>query len=652
MYGYSLNKPLPEQNAETVRRLSMRWLRAADSHNVWAKQAKLNQNFKDGKQWTDEQIAAMIAAKRPYLTINRINALVRLISGYQRNNRMDIKYQPSNDGQSSDQIATLLDAIVKTECNRTDANWVDSEVFDDGIVTGRGWWDMRLDFTENDLGEIVLVAEDPFSVFVDPDCDDYDLTTSAYLQKSRWVSPDQIFCAFGKEAYEMTKNAVNNTVNSITGTVFGLGWEEDITPDRFFGLYGANNRMSWRDIWTMDFCDTANKRLRLLDTQTQVTSPQQCFVDLQTGDFQPIPDDWFKPENQYKIQKCLDYAASIGNQLIVGQRPVRRIRWTVTCGDLILHDSWSPYESYTLIPFFPDFRRGQTRGVVDDLIDPQREINKKRSSITEILNRSANSGWIYGDQALSAEQEENLRLNGSRPGINIKYKDGKDPPKRLEAGGYPQGLDRLEDKAALDLNVISGINESAMGQIDKVQSGRAIEARQRQAVLALQPYLDNFSRSKKLQGRKWLELIQNHYTEKRIFRITGEDGSLVQTAINQKAQNPMVPNAIERINDVTVGKYNVSVDETPMSVTFKEGQFAEALDILAKLGPVGEAALQSDPSLLISMSSLPQKDKWTQALQAGMAAQQQAAAAAIPGGPVQPGPATTPPPQITQGVTA
>ena len=204
---------------------------------------------------------------------------------------------------------------------------------------------------------------------------------------------------------------------------------------------------------------------------------------------------------------------------------------------------------------------------------------------------------------------------GSAPGVNVKYKGGenKEKPQRIEPGQYPQGLDRLEDKNSEDLNQISGINQSALGQLDTVQSGRAIEARQRQAVLSIQMYSDNFARSKEMQGRNSLSLFQKFYNEHRIFRVIGEDSQLATYEINKRQQTGM--NSMTRMNDITVGKYSVHVDEVPISATFKQAQFEETMLIIEKLGPIGMALAQTSPDLIIDQTSLPRKNDWKKALE-------------------------------------
>lgn len=627
--GYGLKgMQMPPQNDDIVRRLSWRWLRAARPHNEWASTAKLCVDFLEGNHWSEEEKSILRQMRRTALTLNMIAPLWRLVMGYQSSNRIDVSYLPTSDSASSEAVAEVLNNIFKSEANRCDLAYTDSDVFADGLTTGRGYWDVELCFDDNDLGEIAFKAADPFSKYIDPDTQSYDLSHpelgASYIQDTVWTNLDCINEKYGSDAAMAVQNVFGPGYQSAVLSYLG---ENEVSPKRFFGGYADDKDFStWSDVYYNDFIDEQAKQVRLLDSQYRVTKISPCFVDLETGDKEMIPEEWLaKPQI---IDKVMQYAEKRGNHLKIANRPVKRIRRTITCGDVMLFDKWSIYRDYTTVGFFPYFRRGKTRGMVEDLIDAQREANKKNSVLTDIVNRNANSGWMYEENTLDPEQEENLRLYGSSPGINVKYKrkEGSDKPSRIEPGGYPQGLDRLEEKASNRMFDLSGLNPSALGQLDRVQSGRAIEARQRQAVLSIQMYSDNFSRSKKMQGDKALAIFQKFYTEERIYRVMGEDSSLSITEINKKMTTG--DNAVLRLNDITVGKYSVHVDEVPISATFKQGQFEETMMIVEKLGPIGMALMQTNPGLIIDQSSLPRKQEWKKALEEAVAAQQAQAQAA------------------------
>lgn len=620
--------------------MSLRWMQCVGPHNKWAKIAKECTDFLEGNQWTEQEKAVMRQVRRTALTLNRVAPLWRLVMGYQSSNRLDTAFQPTSDSQSSEDVAKVLTALDKIEGNRMGLKYTDSDVFADGITSGRGFWDFRLCFENNDFGEITSSATDPFSVFIHPDTDLYDLERSPAIQKSVWTDIDTVNATYGSAAAQAVENLLSPTY---TSSILAFMGEQEYSPARFFGQYADDKALAnWSDVYQMDFIDRQAKRIRLLDSQYKITTITPCFVDLETGDKAAIPEEWLKPENHHRINIILEHAQKLNNPLKIVNRPVKRVRWTVTCGDVLIHDDWSPFDGYTTVGYFPYFRRGKTRGMIEDLIDPQREVNKKRSVMVDILNRNANSGWIYEENSLDAEQEENLRKYGSAPGVHVKWKrsgPNTDRPQRLEPGGFPQGLDRLEAKAVDDMFQISGINESALGQLDKVQSGRAIEARQRQAVLSIQMYQDNFSRSKGLSGEKRLNLYQKHYTEERVYRDIGEDSKMVQYEINKKMMTGS--NAVTRMNDITIGKYSVNIDEVPISATFKQAQFEETMMLLEKLGPVGMMLAQTAPDLIIDQTSLPRKEEWKEKL---MIAVQGAAAAAPPPEGAAPPEGGAPPP--------
>ncbi|WOF74144.1 portal protein [Parvibaculaceae bacterium PLY_AMNH_Bact1] len=607
-YGPVPPRGLPEQDYVKTQMLIERFHRAAEAHDNWATPAKQAVDFLEGRQWTAEEIAEMVRHKRPHLQFNIIYPLVRLVLGYQRNGKTDITFQPGDDARANEMVADILSKLEKNIAANTELDFIDTEVFMDGLVTGRGFFDDRLDFENNDLGEVRARARDPFATYLDPDADTYDLNESAsYVIGTKYVSIDEIEQNYGKAAADLTRPFLKG--ETPIGPVSTAYLNDEITPIRGFG-----EREEASDYWDRfhsligNFVDTQRKTIRLMDIQHKVTENRNVVIDLETGDKKVLPENW----GQERIQKVVAYAEHRGNPVMVQRRRVSRLQWTTLCGDLALYDSPSPYQSYTITPYFPYFRRGVARGMVTDLIDPQKEKNKRRSSEIDMVSKNANGGWIYHEKSLSDEQELNLQRFGSAPGVRVKWR-GEKEPRKLEAGTSTQAHDRLESRADEDVHKISGLSESAMGTVETVQSGRALEAKQRQALVAIQMYFDNFSRSKRLQGKKHLELIQNHYTEARMARALGEDGKFAEILINQQ-QVDGVTGTTRILNDVTVGKYTVTVDEVPLAASFANAQFDEMMIIMEKIAPGIGQFIPMFADLIVDASSLPRKAEWIERL--------------------------------------
>ena len=638
VYGpISTRRKLPEQNFETVLLMADRFDRSSFAQQTWAKIAKECVEMVEGKQWSEADLKTLEDEGRPGLTFNKIGPLVRIVLGYHRNNRTDEKYLPSHDDASTVEIATAITKTAKQISEAAQQPYIDTEVFMDGIITGRGYYDWRLNFEENELGEAMSAALDPFATYLDPDADQYDLNKGSYVMTSRWASLDDIEGTYGLPAKRMVEPLVMGGQSGMPAVL--TQYAEELTPWRKFGgdedsefdySFGSSQG------FLHNITDQGRKTVRVLEMQHYKRTKTRLIVDLETGMLKPLPDHW----DFRRIQRFMEWQeerfARLGktSPIRFDERMIRRVKWTTMVGDFLVYDDWSPYKTFTIIPYFPYFRRGKTRGMVEDLLDPQREINKRRSAQIDQVTRSANSGWILHEQGLDVEQEENWENNSAAPGFIGKWRgEAHMKPERITQGAQPIAAEKLEMKAADDLKEISGINEELLGQVDKVQSGRAIEAKQRQGVMAIQTYMDNMSRTKELGGRKKLELIQNHYTEQRMVRILGEDGEQDMFIINER--QPLTGSVL---NNVSLGKYSLSIDETPLSASFLAAQWEELMEMIEK----GVLPVEAVMDIAVELSTVPQKEMIKQRIQGFMRGQgipvgddvmQQAGGAPIAGAP-------------------
>lgn len=613
-------RQLPQQDPAKVLLLAERWQRAAYAHSRWATPAKEAVDFFEGRQWTEAQLAQMKLAKRPAMTFNIIAPIVRLVMGYFGNNKADGVFKPGQDQLSTEEVAEALTKLEKQIAIASRMEFVDVEVSIDGLISGRGWYDTRLNWETNDLGEARTKGLDPFTVYPDPDADTYDVNESAvFMQTTKMVSIDEIEHNLGKGVADLVRPYVMG--QTPLAPLSGAVTMDEITPTRFFGQR-EDGMSDWFDSFygmMGDFADRQRKTIRVIETQHKVRELRNVAIDLETGDKRVLPTDW----GHDKLEKIKLYAESVRNPIIIQQRMVERIQWTTLAGDVILYDAPSLYNGYTMTGYFPYFRRGVARGMVEDLIDPQKEKNKRRSGRIETEAKTANGGWLFHSTTFNPVQRRTLQKFGSAPGVNLEW-EGSVPPVQIQPNQPSVGAQRLEEDADNDVRRISGVNESALGETDIAnQSGVAIQARQRQATISVQMYMDNRKRSKILVVERHLDIIQNHYTEPRIYRITGEDGKLNPVAINHAMQDPAT-GAKRIINDVTLGKYEVDIDDAPISATFQESQWNDMMLLIEKLAPVLGPRIGAFADLIIGSSSMPRKNEWIERLQQVMGQGQQA----------------------------
>lgn len=581
--AYSRLRGLPPQDAQFVAYLAEIYRRFHDAHQGWAQVAKLCVDTVEGRQWNQAVRAGLHAQKRPAITLNMTASLVRLVMGYFQNNQTQIKYSPGNDEAASDSTAEVLSFVSKNLDQLNNMPHVQSQTFMMGIMTGRGFIDTKLDFSANDFGEITDTYQSPFDILLDPDCQDYDINReSAGTIRQRWMSRHMIHQQFGKAVHDALLPYFTGTIpiqGMITSQTFP-GYD----VMRGFGMDNPESPAWWQNTLQNlgPLIDPHRRAIKVLEFQMREMAWRLQFVDLETGDRELVPETFTDDQ----IQKVMYFAEQQSRPMALKELPYNQVRWTTIVGDKIVHDGRSPYESLTLSGFFPYFRDGITRGMVEDLLEPQAEKNKRRSIIMEYMSRTAAGGWAYADDTFTPTEEANLKRYGSTPGVNIKFRAAtKHVPQQIEPATYPQGQERLEQNADQDFEAISGLNKSALGEIDRVQSGRAIEARQRQAVIGIQPYVTNWNLTMALFAKKRLEMIQNFYTEQRIIRVLGPSGATVQKLVNETILDP-TSNALVRLNDITVGKYVVVPNDAPLTANIANMQFDQIIEMMEKVTPV------------------------------------------------------------------
>ena len=140
-------------NITVAREQYSRYVRARDNgHGDFAEKSHTCREFFFGKQWKDTDLAALQRFRRPALTINKIKTTVSTVLGEQIANRSEISFRPRGGDQNAD-LANVLTKVFKQISDNNQLAWVRSDVFADGMITGRGYYDVRVDFNDSMMGE-------------------------------------------------------------------------------------------------------------------------------------------------------------------------------------------------------------------------------------------------------------------------------------------------------------------------------------------------------------------------------------------------------------------------------------------------------------------------------------------------------------------
>lgn len=534
-----------------------RYVRARDyGHTDYVRLAKKCDDFYVGNQWDASDVAQL--GDRPHLTIPLILPTVNAVLAEQSARRIDVQFKPTRGG--SQEIANVLNKVFEHVAVVNKLDWVEQTVFADGLIMdGRGYFDVRMDFSRNRYGEIKIRAEDPLDVLLDPDAKEQDPKTWNEVFTTRWNTLDDIEAAYGAKKAEQLRICAEN------GMTYGddsIEWRDQ----RFSGDTGINapGPIDKRDVKNI-------KRLRVIERQSFRLAAVDYFVDDLTGDQKPVPEGW-------DDKKAIKFAKAF-NLSIVTQM-VKRVRWTVTCDKVLLHDDWSPYNQFTIVPYFAYFRRGRPFGMVRNLISSQEQLNKVSSQELHIVNTTANSGWIVENGSLSNMKPEQLEQVGAQTGLVVEFNRGSTPPQKIEPNHVPTGLDRISQKAQANIQAISGVTDLMLNGDAKdvdMQNPMKMVQQNRGTIMAQVP-LDNLTKTRHYLADFVLDLIQTYYTEERILQITKDNDPLherEEIVINGQTPEGFI------VNDITQGKYDVMISTVPARDTFDDVQFLEAMALRA-----------------------------------------------------------------------
>ncbi len=559
----------------------LQWLRYVyvrdNGHLDYIAKANKCDDFYLGHQWDPVVKQQLDNQRRPALTINKILSTISNVEGDQIQTRAETTFKALHT--SGEDLSNELAVLYKQTSGANQLLWKESGVFADGAITSRGYFDLRLDFKKNMQGEAVLTVPNPRNVLIDPDAEEYDPDTWKEVFFTKWLAPNDIATLYNEADAEYL--AMNNTNPYIA--------DIDSIQRSFERFGGVGHYYTYNPV-----ARAIIRNVRTIERQYKKLTKCKYFVDQQTGDKRGIPEGWDRDKISMVVKQY---------NLGVTENVEERIRWTVTAGQCVLHDEWSPFKHFTIVPFFPYFRRGRTMGLVENLLDPQELLNKVSSQELHIVNTTANSGWKVKTGSLKNMTPEELETRGAQTGVVFELDDPKDMEKILP-NQIPTGLERISYKAEGHIQTISNVDKNALGQDREDVAAKAIKAKRERGAVNQMKVMENLNYTRALLARNTVDLYQAYYTEPRIYRIVY--GNPVAQATQSPDENEFLKlNQFDAatgqiMNDLTIGTYEVFITSTPAQDTIEESEFEQCM-------AMREAGIAIPDDVVISHSLLREK---------------------------------------------
>jgi len=390
------------------------------------------------------------------------------------------------------EFAEIMNDLAASDWEKKGWMGVLTEVAFDGWQYGSGLSRMKYDPEAGQgLGEIDYRSADPFYCFPDPDSskvnDEDPFVGSDYFCYAQPVSLRKLKKAFPKYAKYMKADLVDLTSDT----------KHDVTPLRIRSPIDNRSVVE----------TTAETEFQLRDKALMIEMVWRCDeieeievpggVDANGAPVPPVYEQRLKyPNGRYTV--------------IVNDIPVFD-------GPAPLEDGtfpWQKFDNYVLQREFWGVSE------VENLKSPQQVFNKLVSFSLDVLALMGNPIWLNPfDSGVEDDQLEN------RTGLVIPH-NREAPPQRIEGVNLQPWVSQFIDKFADWFNQVGGSQDITRGvNPTGVTAASAISSLQDAAQTRVRQKSRNLDLYLQQVGQCYAQLVMQHYSAPRVFRLTGKDGA-------------------------------------------------------------------------------------------------------------------------------
>lgn len=429
-------------------------------------EAERDADYRDGKQWTDAELAALAERNQPAIVVNRIAKKINYLRGDEIANRADPKALPRTM-MHDDDVMAATDAI-RYVCDQQDFDRVSSAIWDDILVYGHGG--CVVETADEEVGgqgmaammdgtttrQTTVIRYVPWDrQWFDPHSREADYSDAAYLGVNLWMDQADAVESYGERAdvaddYEQHLQAKDLDGNSST--------TYDDKPNR----------------WV----DGKRKRVRIVEAYYRKGDDWWTCHFTQSGFVVPPKPTGYLDEQGHHICPLIMASAFVDRQ----------------CN-----------------------RYGLVRG----MIGPQDEINKRRSKLLHQL--SVRQLWLE-EGAVSDVQR--ARREAAKPDgvVTVEPNALAGGRVRIESNAdMASGQASLLAEAKGEIDSIGPDNSAALGVGSS--SGRELQIRQNIGSRELASVTDNHRRLKRtVYEHIWL-CIRQFWNDERWLRVTDDSKS-------------------------------------------------------------------------------------------------------------------------------
>jgi hypothetical protein len=561
---YTEGEPVEDREGDAVRQQARhefletakkRWRLVSDVEAT-LREAMLDdlRFLQPGGQWPDaiKKQRSIPGQERPCLEVDKLSQPIKQVINQARQTRPGIRVSPQDDF-ADPEVAEVLQGMCRVIEVNSDADVAYDTSVGHEAKMGRGWLRVVTEYeSEESFNQVAKIkrVRNPFSIYMDPSAVEFDGSDARYA--------------------------------------FVI---EDLTQEEFDARYGEGSAAK-----SLTEFETVGNRL----DAAWYPKPRVRVAEY----FYREDEDATLVETEMGPRLIRK-----GEPVPLGMRSrklrVPRIKWALICANDVLDGNedrtagrdW-PGRWIPIVPVIGD--EVDIDGVVDyqgitrKAKDAQRMANFWKSSATEMIALAPRAPFIAAEGQFEGHEVEWKQANVR----NFPYLEYKPvslagtlapPPQRQVLEPPIQAIMIASQQNENDIRAVTGYVDVQAAENRSEVSGRAILARQKQSELGNSDYIDNLGRAIRHLGRILIDLIPRLYDVPRIVRILGLDDKsrAVMVHAGQQGGAPpqqQLPPGVEGIFDLSVGKYDVTVNVGPSHQSKRE-EAVEGYLALAQAAP-------------------------------------------------------------------
>jgi hypothetical protein len=576
----------------------------------WATEALDDEEFRHGAQWDDAEAGELKLRKQPALAINKIHPAVESLKAALTAH--DPKFASTGREGSDMRVGAIFSDIMSFIWDQSKGKVQLKMGVEDfackGMMVNMAYVDPT---KENGKGDVCFVSIDPLEVFFDPNSKLSCCEDSANILIRKVLTDEQILANYPSFADRLPQTEIcadtsptggvsskrrgdeGQSVNDVQYDIYHnkrecidrytkvlverflvtdpvAGWEKVLTAEQYVEYL---KKPAFVEI-------TKNAAPRFFTSEAQVAAVQKVFEKF-GGVFHygVAPNDPSGTPVKIPGEENAQGDAEMGFQMVPGstvqlvmvpqmvmvengivmvQRiPVERIKRVFSIGGVMYYNDILPISRYPVIPTMFRHRRNPYPMSPVRFARPLQEyVNKLRSLIMAHAANSTNVKVMVNRGSIDKKEFIKEWQKAGTAVLEVDMEVGQ--PIIIGPMPLPNELYRNEMDAARDIQEIFGVY--SFGQGDTAQAPDTYKG-----TVALDEFMQRRIRSAKDDIEAGLnqlaavivEYIQATYTEQKTLRLLQPNNAPITLELNKTIYDDFTNDIIGKVNDVTIGKYDV-----------------------------------------------------------------------------------------------